>query len=304
MSTTDKEQLLAPIYEVTEQNVSDLEHAALSFYHSIEEGFSTSLSSHQLPLAIQDRSLSGVIDPKKTIITNKRNNWEVTYKAASVINPKTEETEYYFPSSFSMVILDSIWELIQDELCYLSQEGNSFTVTFRKQDLRKHLAKIGKSRSGSQLNKELTILQGAVLNVTSLRGNISSNKRTEKSMRLSGTYLQSAYEIESDDPHFDGLYRATLHPIIALDLMDGRYRNIAHKYSKGTRETNEVYKTLLHLMSHQFTNADSKQEIISFNIWLDDILFSAGRIESITVDSKRREINKLRKKMFEADSIV
>lgn len=82
--------------------------------------------------------------------------------------------------------------------------------------------------------------------------------------------------------------------------MDGRYRNIAHKYSKGTRETNEVYKTLLHLMSHQFTNADSKQEIISFNIWLDDILFSAGRIESITVDSKRREINKLRKKMFEA----
>ncbi len=70
---------------------------------------------------------------------------------------------------------------------------------------------------------------------------------------MKGTYLQNARTITSDDPAVDGLYEAILHPVLANDLFRGDYRDISIQYLGSTSELNEIYRSLIHMMRHEFT---------------------------------------------------
>ncbi|PSV00521.1 hypothetical protein [Photobacterium kishitanii] len=280
-----------------------IERSAAIFLNSLSVGHTTSFSANQLPLAILDKSLSGKVDPTKSIISVQRDDWEITYKAAAIAD-KDKKVSHYFATNSAMLILDTIWDLVSLNKCHLKQRDNTFSVMFRKQDVRNHLEEHGKSRSGKQINQQLEILQGAILEVRNNSRTGSGAKGSPRSdVKLSGTYLQSAYEIESDDPKLDGLYMATLHPIIAEDLMLGRFRDVEKTFLLGASESNELYKTLIHLMRHQFTNADATSECVSFGLWMNDILFSAGKVEAMTQAAMRKAINTLRAKLVDKNVI-
>ncbi|MGR5367049.1 hypothetical protein [Photobacterium damselae] len=272
------------------------ERSAAIFLHSMADGYITSFSANQLPLGILDKSLSGKIDPSHSILTVKRDNWEITYRAAAIQDPKTNESDYYFATSSAMLVLDTIWELINEGKCHLKQQGNTFSVMFRKAELRRHLAENGKSRNGRQINEQLKILQHASLEVknTAVGGDRIS---------LTGNYLQSAYEVESDDPKYDGLYLATLHPIIAQDLMDCRWRDFPKTFLAGSSENNALHRTLIHRMRHKFTNADATAECISHTFWMGDLLFSSGKVEPMSQAAMRKAINTLRSKLIASEII-
>ncbi|KDM91048.1 hypothetical protein [Photobacterium galatheae] len=292
--TDPKNDVLDPSNEDAQENGQGAEHSAAVFMDNLSDGYTTSLSAHQLPLTISDKALSGKVAPSMAVKKSSRDGWTITHKAAQIINPSTQEVEHYFATKPAMTILDAVWDLINMKKCSLEQDGNTFTVTFRKYDLRKYLYSINKSRSGKQINEQIEILQSSVLEVAN-----SSLKRNDgiSNVKLTGTYFQSAYEIESDNPRLDGLYRATLHPVIAEDLMQGRFRDVEKTYLSGTSESNEIYKACIHKMRHQFTNADASAEKISFTILLGDLLFSAGKMEEMTQGAMRRAVNVLREKM-------
>ena len=267
--------------------------SASIFMDSLSDGYTTSLSSHQLPLTISDKALSGKVPSEMALISSSPDGWKITHKAAQIRNPKTGEIDHYFATKPAMTILDAVWDLINLKKCSLEQVGDTFRITFRKHDLRKYLEEINKSRSGSQINLQLDILQSSILEVA------STKMSGQNGVKLTGAYFQNAYEVESDDPKIDGLYRATLHPVIAEDLMQGRFRDVEKTFLTGTSESNEIYKACIHRMRHQFINADASAETISFKMFFGDLLFSAGKMENMTQGAMRRAINVLKGTMVE-----
>lgn len=250
-------------------------------------GFTTSLRSHTLPITIADRSLSGAVDSAKTVQTHENDKFRIEYTAAPIA--EKNGTNHYFATKAANTVIEGIWRLIHLNQCSLSQIKQSFVIRFRKNDLRNALSDLGAEKGGTQLNKLLKILETATLNVT-FKGD-EHNKNT--SIKMNGSYLQSSKVIESDDPAIDGLYEATLHPLLANDLYRGDFRDIALNFVSGNSELNEFYRSLLHLMRHEFTNADAKAEQFSFEVWLDELLWNSGKLEKLKQDSKRRTVSKI-----------
>lgn len=267
------------------------------FMNTLTEGYITSLGSHQLPITISDKALSGKVPSNMSVSTTKRDGWVITHNAAAIVNQSTGEVEHYYATKSAAVLLDSIWELISKNKCGLTQVGNTFTITYRKQDLRMHLESIHKSRSGKQLILQHEILEKSVLEI--------NNTSNRNNIKLTGTYFQSAYEIESDDPRLDGLYRATLHPVLADDLLNGRFRDVEKTFLAGSSEANEFYKALIHKMRHEFTNAEAfTDKVITFTLFFGDLLFSSGKVDVMTQGAMRKAINVLRSKLVENDVIA
>lgn len=270
------------------------DRSAVIFLNSLADGYTTSLSSHQLPLTISDKALTGSVDPQKSIKKISRDGWVITHKAAQIQNDETGKVEYYFATKPAMAALDGIWDLVNMNKCALNQKGSTFIVTFRKNDLRNYLASINKTFSGKKLNQQLEILESSVLEIF---GGAPTSGDENRGLKLTGTYFQNACEIVSDDPRLDGLYRATLHPVIAQDLIQGRFRDVEKTYLTGSSEANELYKACIHKMRHTFTNADATHESVTFAVFMDDLLFSAGKMDPMTINAKRKAINMLREKM-------
>lgn len=266
------------------------------FTDSCSDGFATSLSSHQLPLTISDKALSGVVPAENVIRSFSRDGWTITHTAAALTKTDKEPPIFYFATKAALSILDALWDMVGLKQCRLEQIGSTFTVTFRKQDLRKYLAENGKQQNGTQLNLQFRILQGSVMTV-------SYDGKNGRKVHLTGAYLQNAHLIESDDPREDGLFKATLHPVIADDLMQGRFRDVEKMYLTGNTEANEIYKACIHRMRHQFTNADAYNESRTFQIWFADILFSAGKLQTMTTGAMRRAINSLRQSLLSSGVI-
>ncbi|MGR5347583.1 hypothetical protein [Vibrio mediterranei] len=263
------------------------------FLQMIQEGYATSLRSHSLPITISDKSLSGAVHPKDAVLKTENDLWSIEYQAAAIKNgPKVE---HYFATKAASTIIEGVWDLINTNKCSLLQIKETFMIRFRKLDLRKALKERGAEKSGTQVNKLLEILESSTLTV--IRKGGQDNKNTSVSMK--GTYLQNARTINSDDPAIDGLYEAILHPFLANDLYRGDYRDISIEYLKGSTELNEVYKALIHMMRHEFTRADAKQEQYSFTLWFDEVLWSAGKLNKMKQDSKRKTLNSLQSILVE-----
>tara|TARA_Y100000588_G_scaffold90298_1_gene97137 strand:- start:6460 stop:7506 length:1047 start_codon:yes stop_codon:yes gene_type:complete len=257
------------------------------FMRLTQAGYVTSLQSHTLPITISDKALSGAVNPDNAVLRHENAMWSIEYQAAAI--KTNNKVEHYFATKAANTLIEGIWHLINSNLCSLVQIKETFQVRFRKNDLRKALKDMGSEKNGTQINKLLTILESSTLTVTK-KGD-RDNRNTSLSMK--GTYLQNARTITSDDPAVDGLYEAILHPVLANDLFRGDYRDISIQYLGSTSELNEIYRSLIHMMRHEFTRADASKEQYAFTLWFDELLWSSGKLSKLKQNSKRRTLGSL-----------
>ncbi|MGD1524099.1 hypothetical protein [Vibrio harveyi] len=291
---------------IAEQEVD----AASVFANAQRQGYSNSLLSYTLPFFPADRDKSSKIDDKRDdegklikkasyIHTLSHRNIIVKYHAVAIQSGDGED--FYFPSKNEELIFKSILEMVGAGLAQMRMEStNNFIVTFRIQDLREYLKDIGRSRSGKQINTSLQILERSTVEVE-YRGSMN-NGRDKATM--SGTYLQSATRIESDDPRKDGLYQARLHPNFARDIMKGDYRFIENKFLTVKGKSFALFESILHELRHKFTQASAKPSVrIHYEFNLSDIFFVTGYTPSFKEPTGRRNIAEIEKLLLESGVI-
>lgn len=292
------------------ENEIDAVDAALVFANAQRHGYSNSLLSYTVPFFPADRDKSSKIEEKRDetgnivkkasyIHTLSHRNIAVRYHAVAIKNGDSED--FYFPSKNEELIFKSILEMVGTGMGQMHMEGrNSFIVTFRIQDLRDYLKEIGRSRSGKQINTSLQILERSTVEVEFQGGALSGRDKAT----MTGTYLQSATRIESDDPRKDGLYQARLHPSFAKDIIKGDYRFIETKYLTVKGKSFALFESILHELRHKFTQASANANIqLKYEFNLSDIFFVTGYTPNFKEPTGRRNITEIEKLLIESGVI-
>lgn len=290
---------------------SYLPDPASIFVESQRNGFTNSLKSFTIPFFPQDRDKIGKVQDKfdedgrllekaSYVYTLTHRNMTIKYHAVA-IETSDDSQEFYFATTNEQLVFQSIIDLISIGEATLKMETESdFIVTFRIQSLRDYLDSIGKTRSGKVINKSLETLERSTVEVE-----YRNEENKAESLTMSGTYLQSAKRLRSDNPAKNGLYEARLHPHFARDIFSGEYRFIEDTYVHIRGKSYALYNQLLHKMRHLFTNssAKAKEERQTFKFYLSDVFFSSGFRPDFAEATARRNLMELKNLLLEAKVI-
>lgn len=298
--------------ELLSSDEFDLDSNAVQvFVDSQKNGFANSLRSFTIPFFPCDRDKIGKVEDKvdengvvikkaSHVYVMEHRNLVIRYHAVPIQTSNNEE-EFYFASTNEELIFQSIIEMVGTGDAHLKMEdSNNFMVSFRIQALRDYLQNIGKKRSGKQINKCIEILERSTVDVI-----YSHSSQASEKLKMSGTYLQSASRIISDDPTKHGMYQARLHPHFARDIILGDYRFIEHDFLNAYGKSKKLFNAILHILRHEFTNASAKEseQRKKHTFYLSDIFFSAGFRPNFNQATARRNIMEIKDLLMTAKVI-